>query len=48
MSDVSVLQTAVSPYGLVAKDLLATDTASSVLRANTSEAVKHGTFGVPG
>ena len=48
MTDISVLQAAVEPFGLRAADLLAMSSASAVLRANTAEAAQHGAFGVPG
>lgn len=47
MTDLTVLQDAVSPFGLSASSLLDSPAASQVLRKNTAEASQRGAFGVP-
>ena len=47
MTDLAVLQDAVSPFGLSASKLLDSPVASQVLRDNTTEASQRGAFGVP-
>lgn len=47
VTQLDTLQEAVAPFGLMAADLLESDSASRILRANTSEAAQRGAFGVP-
>ena len=47
MANLSVLQELASPHGVDASQLVNSDEASQLLRANTAEAAERGAFGVP-
>lgn len=47
MADLSVLQEVASSHGVDASQLVHSDEASQLLRANTAEAAERGAFGVP-
>lgn len=47
VADLSVLQEVASSHGVDASQLVHSDEASQLLRANTAEAAKRGAFGVP-
>ena len=47
VADLSVLEEVAAPHGVNASQLVNSERASQVLRANTAEAAGRGAFGVP-
>ena len=48
LANMDVLAGVVAPLGVAGKELVSSESASALLRANTQEAADRGAFGVPG